>query len=175
MIETRNFDVILNDLCDLYRIKKQVKFDVLLPNDISQIYKHVGEICIGDDFKFLSYGGAKKINNILHRDFHELEDHFWVFAENRSGDLWLLSFKNMSPDSRVYFYDHGIEDYSSNNMLDMNISIEQWFVLADLVSQAYQDDYLDAAFRLKEPFREKLQLEMEKISSGLSEIYPFEI
>ena len=85
------------------------------------------------------------------------------------------SMKVQPAVSRVYYYDHDIEDYSSENMLDMNISLEQWFVLGDLISQSFRSDFRDDEFCLKEPFREKLLSEMEKISPGISEIYPFSL
>ncbi|MCL2337311.1 MAG: hypothetical protein FWC60_07830 [Firmicutes bacterium] len=172
MLEAKKFNEIFNAL---RKRERPISVNIPLPADILHIYNNIGDIEINGDFKFMSYENAIKTNTILHNDFKELGEHFWVFAENGQGDIWLIDIKDILIPSRVYFYDHDIEDYSDQNMLDMNITLEEWFVLGDLISQSYEYDYRDDNYSLKETFQRKVLVEMEKISTGLSEIYPFSL
>jgi len=172
MFKAREFEEIINDS---RKREKRIEIDISLPEDILRIYKTVDTVEISGDFKFLSYEKAKRLNKILHHEFPELDSQFWVFAENGQGDFWLIGLKDMPAISRVYFYDHDIEDYKSENILDIGITLEQWFVLGDLISQSEHDDYYDDSFTLKAPFLNNLRLEMEKISAGLYEVYPFSL
>ena len=173
MVKIKSFDAILHAI---FKEQNIAPSKAALSDELLRIYKSVGEVEISGSYRFLSYKNAEEMNRILHEDFEELETKFWPFAETGTGDTWFLNLECTNSKSGVFFYDHDLEEYSRENMLDMEIGLKQWFQLADLTKQVYEkNEHLELDFSLKSEVKEIFIKQMEKINLGLSKIYPYKI
>lgn len=172
MIEKRNFDEIFNSLEHRNKIPKISEFK---RKDCLFLYEKLLDNKIEEDHVFLSYEKAKRYNDEFHEDFSEFKESHWIFAETGRGDFWIIDLDDMESPPTVLFYDHDLEDFSPENMLNMLINILEWFELADLISQLHNPDFYDKDFRLKEHWKQKAIEEIEKIKKGLSIKSPFQL
>jgi len=93
---------------------------------------------------------------------------FWIFGRNGQGDLWL--FDN---ESKVYFYDHNMEQMCKNNFVELNLNFEKWLQFADLNNQF--DDIYETENEITEQQKAEYKEKLNEVSSILLTKYPFEI
>ena len=139
------------------------------------LYEKLADNKIEADHIFLSYEKAKKYNKLFHEDFSEFKESYWIFAETGRGDFWIIDLDDSQSPPAVFFYDHDLEEFSPENMLNISINILEWFELADLISQIHNENFYDEDFRLKEPWKQKAIEEIEKVKKGLSKKSPFQL
>lgn len=172
MIRKRNFDEIMDSL---EHRNGSPKISEFTRKDCLFLYEKLANNSIEADHVFLSYEKAKQYNKEYHADFSELKESHWIFAETGRGDFWIIDLDDSKSPPTVLFYDHDLEDFSPENMLNMSINILEWFELADLISQLHNKDFYDEDFRLKEQWKQKAIVEIEKIKKGLSKKSPFQL
>ncbi|KOS62213.1 hypothetical protein AN161_14125 [Lysinibacillus sp. FJAT-14222] len=171
-IKKRNFDEIMDCLEHRNRIPKISEFS---RKDCLFLYEKLADNKIEADHIFLSYEKAKNYNKEFHEDFSEFKESHWIFAETGRGDFWIIDLDDIQSPPTVFFYDHDLEDFSPENMLNMSINILEWFELADLISQIHNENFYDEDFRLKEQWKQKAIEEIEEIKKGLSKKSPFQL
>ncbi|WP_285398098.1 hypothetical protein [Lysinibacillus sp. fls2-241-R2A-57] len=172
IIKKRNFDEIIDSLELRNRIPKISEY---MREDCLFLYEKLADNKIEADHVFLSYEKARKYNKEYHEDFNEFKESHWIFAETGRGDFWIIDLDDIKSPPAIFFYDHDLEDFSPENMLNMSINILEWFELADLISQLHNKNYYDEHFRLKEHWKQKAIEEIEKIKKGLSKTSPFQL
>ncbi|MDR2234999.1 MAG: hypothetical protein LBE92_02650 [Chryseobacterium sp.] len=89
---------------------------------------------------------------------------YWCFAGTGQGDRWLLDHEN-----KVFFYDHD----APGDFMPMEINFGQWLQLAFLIQQL--DQYFDEFETIPESVKKDFDEALNRISPGLSELYPFGI
>ncbi|MGE7947561.1 hypothetical protein [Lysinibacillus sp. NPDC093688] len=171
MIKKKIFDEIM---ASLEHRNKFPKISEFTRKDCLFLYEKLADNKIETDHVFLSYEKAKKYNKEYHHDFSEFKENHWIFAETGRGDFWIIDLDDVKSPPTVFFYDHDLEDFSPESMLNISINIFEWFELADLISQLHNKDFYDEAFRLKEHWKQKAIEEIEKIKKGLSTKSPFQ-
>ncbi|MEC0331966.1 hypothetical protein P4H42_20425 [Paenibacillus macerans] len=177
MFKKRSFEEVVNGL---QRRKNSIAVSELFPKEYLWVCENLADNKISEDCILLSYEKAKQYNKDYRKDFTEFDENFWIFGESGQGDLWLINLNN-NFNSLIYFYDHDIGDFLSEHALNLNINLEEWFILADLISQmeglidTQADIYFDEYLNLKAEYRQELLTEIEEIKKGLSSIYPFEL
>jgi len=178
VIKARSFEEIFETLP---KRKNPINVDLALPVDLVKLYESVGDFEYSDydiagDYIFYSYEHAKEVNNNYkeYKNSHGIQDYFWIFGFTASGDNWLIDTKDMPDISRMYFYDYDKKDNNMEYVFDLNITLAQWFVLADLISQAERDkSNFDNNYELKESMWLMLNDEVKKISSVLCADAPY--
>ncbi|WP_019636617.1 hypothetical protein [Paenibacillus fonticola] len=172
MFKLRTFEEIVG------RLKKRQTREKVRENfseDYLWVCQNLSDHLIAADHILLSYETAKKYNTEYASHFKS-EQGMWIFAKTGQGDLWLIPGPERAEEDAVYFYDHDLENYQA-----MHIHLKEWFVLADLMAQkenlfhTESTVYFDENLDLKEPYRLNFISEIEKIKTGLSAVYPFEI
>ena len=93
---------------------------------------------------------------------------FWIFGQNRQGDLRLFDSEN-----KVYFYDHNNEKMCNENFIDLNLNFEKWLQYADLNAQL--DNIYDNENEINDKRKVEYKKKLAELSGNLLKNYPFEI
>lgn len=93
--------------------------------------------------------------------------YYWFFAQNGQGDLWLFDKGN-----KVYFYNHDLELFDTENFTDLNINFSQWLQYAYL-QKAFDKQIMND--KITDKFRSDYKNRLSELSELLLENYPFEI
>ena len=143
--------------------------------DYLDVLSRVGDVEIAADFRFCTLEQAWQANELRDCPKCGLGTKWWAFATSGNGDAWLLSAAREGR-SRVAFLDH--DEESSATPRAMGIHLEQWFQLADLISQVERAEDLDRTLtdsrhRTIPALARVLRARMNAISRGLAQKYPY--
>lgn len=94
---------------------------------------------------------------------------YWMIGRTGSGDEWFICLKQSS----ISLYDHNNGGYSEEGLIHLRIDFTSFLQLADLLRQL--DQHLDAQDIEEAELKDEFNRTTEKISSGLSKRYPFDI
>mgnify|MGYP000893113438 CR=1 FL=1 len=85
---------------------------------------------IAGDFRVLKEHEIERYNDAVKFPFEGdsgLLREFYIFAEGRTGDLWLLS-----SSGEIAFYDHDLEFLSEANLKKFDLNLAGWLKIAEL-------------------------------------------
>ena len=146
------------------------KFDNLYSEIVTQIktieissecvlFDSVSAVNENKEYADTSYWSEKSKENEI--------SSYWFFAQNGQGDSWLFG-----TDNKVYFYNHDLESFCTENFTDLNIDFSKWLQFAYLnkeLDKLYEEEKVDEA--VKKEYKNKLS----ELSDTLLKNYPFEI
>ncbi|OON69093.1 hypothetical protein [Hymenobacter sp. CRA2] len=145
-----------------------------LPDYAGPLLRNLAGAALADDFQLLEPEVAAEQTQDVASTPGSFADQWVVFAYSGQGDFWLLDRTR----NNVGFYDHNQEDYRPENVVSLDITLEDWVVLADLWRQFDALNETNPAafnrdFTLKPDYRANLVEQVERIQQGLFSRFPF--
>ena len=145
-----------------------------LPDYALQLLQNVAGTALAEDFQLLDLEEAVEQTQDIADMPGSFADQWVVFAYSGQGDFWLLDRMR----NNVGFCDHNQEDYRPENVVSLDITLENWVVLADLWRQFDSLNETNPAafkrdFTLQPDYRENLVEQIESIQKGLFGRFPF--
>ncbi|MDO4431618.1 MAG: hypothetical protein Q4B95_10115 [Lonepinella koalarum] len=88
------------------------------------------------DIILFDYEKAIIKNKYIEKEYKNISNYLWIFADSGSGDEWFLHKENRN----VFFYDHNLGEYSSlDNFVNMKVGFLNFINLAFLIRNYYND------------------------------------
>lgn len=137
-----------------------------LPEYANKILSTLIGVELAIDFSVCDAEYFKKYNEFLYSECPAAKDVWVVFATSGQGDFWLLKSK----ENFIGYYEHNDEDLRLSSIKSMNLVLEQWVVLADIIAQLetkIESDVVSAIDRLDvETALSSLNLELSNLPFG---------
>ncbi|MFL9671343.1 hypothetical protein WIX39_030710 [Variovorax sp. AB1(2024)] len=138
-----------------------------LPAGFLSLVDEIGGQEIAGDFMLLNL--AQLLRETADRDHPliALGTQWWVFGTSGTGDAWLLGPTEHGDQVAFLDHDQGTDALSIEMFLDFN----QWLQLADLMAQVEHVEQCASGLANVE----KITREMNRLSEGLSQRYPYSL